>query len=127
MYQGPYRLVGRDYGKEEWFGHVLREGYYISDVFLGLRRIPHFVIALKKEEPGKTWVMRATIDTYVFNELVEKVRIGKTGEAYILNRQGIFQTDRRSGGKLLDRDPDGIHESQPQPGVRLLSERYPWR
>ncbi len=53
MYQGPYRLVGRDYGKEEWFGHVLREGYYISDVFLGLRRIPHFVIALKKEESGK--------------------------------------------------------------------------
>jgi len=27
MYQGPYRLVGRDYGKEEWFGHVLREGH----------------------------------------------------------------------------------------------------
>ena len=123
MYQGPYRLVGRDYGKEDWFIHVLREGYYISDVFLGLRRIPHFVIALKKEESGKTWVMRATIDTYVFNELVEKVRIGKTGEAYILNRQGIFQTDRRSGGKLLDKDPDGIQESQPQPGVRTFIRR----
>ena len=69
------------------------------------------------------WVIRATIDTYVFNELVEKVRIGKTGEAYILNRQGIFQTDRRSGGKLLDKDPDGIQESQPQPGVRTFIRR----
>ena len=123
MYQGPYRLVGRDYGKEEWFGHVLREGYYISDVFLGFRRIPHFVIALKREESGKTWVIRATIDTYVFNELVEKVRIGKTGEAYILNAQGIFQTERRSGGNLLDKDPDDIHESQPQPGVRTFIRR----
>jgi two-component system NtrC family sensor kinase len=120
MYQGPYRLVGRDYGKEEWFLHVLREGYYISDVFLGLRRIPHFVIALKKEESGKAWVIRATIDTFVFNELVEKVRIGKTGEAYILNARGIFQTDRRSGGKLLDKDPDDIQKSEPQPGVRTF-------
>ncbi len=68
-------------------------------------------------------MIRATIDTYVFNELVEKVRIGKTGEAYILNAQGIFQTDRRSGGKLLDKDPDGIHESQPQPGVRTFIRR----
>jgi two-component system NtrC family sensor kinase len=120
MYQGPYRLVGIDYGKEEWFRHVLQEGYYISDIFLGFRRIPHFVIALKREESGKTWVIRATIDTYVFNELVEKVRIGKTGEAYILNREGIFQTARRSGGNLLARDPDDIHETKPQPGVRTF-------
>jgi two-component system, NtrC family, sensor kinase len=120
MYQGPYRLVGIDYGKEEWFRHVLQEGYYISDIFLGFRRIPHFVIALKREESGKTWVIRATIDTYVFNELVEKVRIGKTGEAYILNTQGIFQTARRSGGNLLAKDPDDIHETKPQPGVRTF-------
>ena len=118
MYQGPYRLVGIDYGKEEWFRHVLKEGYYISDIFLGFRRIPHFVIALKREESGKTWVIRATIDTFVFNELVEKVRIGKTGEAYILNSQGIFQTARRSGGNLLAKDPDDIHETKPHPGVR---------
>jgi two-component system NtrC family sensor kinase len=120
MYQGPYRLVGIDYGKEEWFRHVLQEGYYISDIFLGFRRIPHFVIALKREESGKTWVIRATIDSYVFNELVEKVRIGKTGEAYLLNSQGIFQTARRSGGNLLAKDPDDVHEKKPQPGVRIF-------
>jgi two-component system NtrC family sensor kinase len=120
MYQGPYRLVGIDYGKEEWFRHVLKEGYYISDIFLGFRRIPHFVIALKREESGKKWVIRATIDSYVFNEMVEKVRIGRTGEAYILNAQGIFQTARRSGGNLLAKDPDEIHETKPQPGVRTF-------
>jgi two-component system NtrC family sensor kinase len=99
---------------------VITEGYYISDVFLGFRRIPHFVIALKREEAGKTWVIRATIDTYVFNELVEKVRIGKTGEAYILNTQGVFQTARRSGGSLLAKDPDDVHESKPHQGVRTF-------
>jgi two-component system NtrC family sensor kinase len=51
---------------------------------------------------------------------VEKVRIGKTGEAYLLNRQGIFQTARRSGGNLLAKDPDYIHETKPQPGVRTF-------
>ena len=120
MYQGPYRLVGIDYGKEEWFRRVLKEGYYISDIFLGFRRIPHFVIALRKEESGRTWVIRATIDTYVFNELVEKVRIGKTGEAYILNAQGIFQTARRSGGNLLAKDLDDIPETKGEPGVRTF-------
>jgi two-component system NtrC family sensor kinase len=120
MYQGPYRLVGIDYGKEEWFRRVLKEGYYISDIFLGFRRIPHFVIALKKEESGKIWVIRATIDTYLFNELVEKVRIGKTGEAYILNAQGIFQTVRRSGGNLLAKDPDDIPETRGAQGVQTF-------
>jgi two-component system NtrC family sensor kinase len=120
MYQGPYRLVGIDYGNEEWFRHVLSEGYFISDIFLGFRRIPHFVIALKREEAGKTWVIRATIDTYVFNELVEKVRIGKTGEAYLLNTQGIFQTARRSGGNLLAKDRDEVHEVKPHTGVRTF-------
>jgi len=101
-YQGPYKLVGRDYGKENWFKEVMKEGYYVSDIFLGFRRIPHFVIALKREVAGKAWVVRATIDTYMFNDLVKKVRIGKTGEAYILNVEGIFQTERRSGGNLME-------------------------
>ena len=107
-YHGPYRLVGKDYSQEDWFKQVLRQGYYVSDIFLGYRKVPHFIIALAGEEEGKKWVIRATIDTYMFTDLVEKVRIGKTGEAYILNQQGIFQTERRSGGNLMERDPDGI-------------------
>jgi two-component system NtrC family sensor kinase len=105
-YHGPYRLVGKDYSQEDWFKQVLRQGYYVSDIFLGYRRVPHFIIALAGAEEGKKWVIRATIDTYMFTDLVEKVRIGKTGEAYIVNRQGIFQTERRSGGNLMDSDPD---------------------
>jgi len=39
---------------------------------------------------------------------VEGVRIGKTGEAYLLNAQGVFQTERRSGGHLLEKDPETL-------------------
>jgi two-component system NtrC family sensor kinase len=104
-YHGPYELTGRSYAQAAWFREVLRKSYYISDIFLGYRRVPHFIIALKRKERGTQWVIRATIDTHLFNELVEKVRIGKTGEAYILNEAGILQTERRSGGDLMEKDP----------------------
>ena len=55
-YQGPFKLEGKHYGKEEWFREVMKKGHYISDVFLGYRRIPHFIIALAREEKeGKGW------------------------------------------------------------------------
>lgn len=104
-YQGPFKLTGKDYRETDWFREVIKKGSYMSDVFLGFRRIPHFIIALSRTDQGRSWVLRATIDTYIFNHLVEKVRIGTTGEAYILNEQGGFQTERRSGGNLMDQDP----------------------
>jgi two-component system NtrC family sensor kinase len=119
-YHGPYKLVGRDYGQEAWFKQVLKQGVYISDIFLGYRKIPHFIIAVAEEEDGKKWVIRATIDTTMFTELVEKVRIGKTGEAYILNGEGVFQTKRRSGGNLMDRDPDRIAAPGRYEGIKAF-------
>jgi len=105
-YHGPFKLVGRNYGKESWWKEVLKKGSYISDVFLGYRRVPHFIIAVMRDQGGRKWVLRATIDTYLFNEMVKKVRIGKTGEAYLINADGHFQSERRSGGGLMDQDPD---------------------
>jgi two-component system NtrC family sensor kinase len=32
--------------------------------------------------------------------------VGKTGEAYLINKDGLFQTKQRSGGKLMETDPD---------------------
>ena len=122
-YQGPYKLIGKNYGNEDWFKEVLRKGYYISDIFLGFRRIPHFIIALAREEKGKRWVIRATIDTYMFNDLVKKVRIGKTGEAYLLNADGIFQTERRSGGSLMDKDPENIVCPDPHEGIKVFIKK----
>jgi len=122
-YHGPYRLVGRDYGEEDWFKQVIKHGVYISDIFLGYRRIPHFIIAVAKEEQGKKWVIRATIDTYLFTDLVEKVRIGKTGEAYILHGDGVFQTQRRSGGNLMDKDPDLIVERGRHEGIKVFIQK----
>lgn len=122
-YQGPFRLTGKVYQEAPWFNEVMRKGYYISDIFLGYRRIPHFVIALMREDDGKKWIIRATIDTYMFNDMVKKVRIGKTGEAYILNADGIFQTERRSGGSLLDKDPDSAEYPTQHSGIKTFIKK----
>ena len=119
-YRGPYQLSGKRYADTEWFSAVMKNGFYISDVFLGYRKVPHFIIATSRRKNDQSWVIRATIDTQKFRELVERIRIGKTGEAYILNRDGIFQTQRRSGGNLLEKDSgfDGFPETAS--GVHLF-------
>ena len=105
-YHGPYPLSGKVYDQAPWFKAVMKNGFYISNVFLGYRQVPHFVIAIAQMNQGRQWVIRATIDTQIFNDLVKKVRIGKTGEAYLLDTEGVFQTERRSGGSLMGKDPD---------------------
>ncbi len=101
-YHGPYNLAGKVYKDADWFKEVRAKGYYISDVFTGYRKVPHFVIAVAREGDHGPWVIRATIDSRMFRILVGKVRIGETGEAYIINRQGVLQTERRSGGQLME-------------------------
>jgi two-component system NtrC family sensor kinase len=122
-YVGPYPLIGKSYAEADWFKEVLKRGYFMSDIFLGYRGVPHFVIAVTRMENNRPWVIRATFDSYRFNELVEKVRIGTTGEAYILNAQGMLQTERRSGGSLLDQPRDIIHFPEAAGTVQTFIEK----
>ncbi|MFW5488049.1 MAG: sensor histidine kinase [Desulfovibrio sp.] len=117
-YVGPYSLKSRDYSASDWFQQVRKNGVYISDVYLGFRNVPHFVVAVSRRVNGDWWVLRAAIDTKVFSHLVEAVRIGETGEAYLLNRDGVLQTDRRSGGKVLDKAGPDIPDAHE--GIRLF-------
>jgi two-component system NtrC family sensor kinase len=91
-YAGPFKLGKAQYSEAEWFKKAIKRKYFISDVFLGLRGLPHFIVAVRKYFQGETWILRATIDFMAFNNLVENVRIGKTGFAFILNKEGEFQT-----------------------------------
>lgn len=124
-YVGPYDLAGKNYAEAEWFKAVREEGLYISDVFLGHRKIPHFIIAVRRIEGDRSWYLRATIDTLSFNDLVESIRMGRTGEAYLVNRKGIFQTKRRSGGELMQPDPDyGSYQIDDEKVVSFSAGEY---
>lgn len=91
-YAGPFQLGGATYAQSEWFKDAVANDHFISDVFLGLRNQPHFIVASSREVNGRRYVLRATIDFKAFTRLVEDIRIGKTGHAYIINRKGEFQT-----------------------------------
>ncbi len=100
-YVGPYELKGRNYYQQPWFGEVMSKGIYISDVYLGFRRIPHFIIAVRRQEDQNSWILRATVDPDIFGNLVRAAKVGKTGDAYIINREGLYQTRPRFHGEIL--------------------------
>jgi two-component system NtrC family sensor kinase len=102
-YIGPYDLLDKNYSQTFWFNAVMQKGLYISDMFMGFRKVPHFIIAVTRSEANEKWILRTTIDTDAFRSLVENVKIGKTGEVYLLNRDGIFQTSPRSSGKIMSK------------------------
>ncbi len=100
-YAGPFKLGKALYSEADWFQKAMKSRYFVSDVFLGLRGLPHFIIAVRDNFMGEHWILRATIDFVAFNSLVENIRVGETGFAFILNRNGKFQTK-----PLLDIVPD---------------------
>jgi len=91
-YAGPYALEKASYENTEWFGRAIERPFFISDVFLGLRGMPHFIVTVRETVQGNPWILRATIDFVEFSNMVTQIRVGSTGFAYIVNRDGKFQT-----------------------------------
>jgi two-component system NtrC family sensor kinase len=91
-YAGPFKLAKADYSDAEWFRRAIQSEYFISDVFLVLRGLPHFIITVRNSSQDGHWILRATIDFGRFTTLVENIRIGQTGFAFILNNKGELQT-----------------------------------
>ncbi|MFH1177433.1 MAG: ATP-binding protein [Acidobacteriota bacterium] len=116
-YVGPYDLAGKNYRDTEWFRQVVENRVHVSDVFLGFRGVPHFVIAVKREEGDGFWILRATVSTDYFSRLVDAARIGHTGETFIINRAGLYQTKTRHAGALLE--PSGYPNLDPHEGIEV--------
>jgi two-component system NtrC family sensor kinase len=97
-YVGPYRAQVEDkkYDDAPWFRETLISGVHVSDVFMGYRHTPHFVVAVT--DPLRNYVLRATINSSIFNSLLHSAQIGPHGDAFIVNRAGELQTP-----SLLDR------------------------
>lgn len=93
-YAGPLQLERADYAQSAWFQQVsqAQQAKFVSDVFLGLRKTPHFIVAFRLEHQGQPWILRATIDFAHFTRIVREIRVGETGTACIINKQGEYQT-----------------------------------
>jgi two-component system NtrC family sensor kinase len=121
-YLGPYNLAGRNYRDADWFRQVLERGSTVTDVFLGFRGVPHFVVAVKRSEGASTWILRATVNTDYFSRLVDAIRLGQTGESFIVNSQGHYQTRPRAGSARLLELAEGLSLDAHE-GIRAREER----
>jgi two-component system NtrC family sensor kinase len=102
-YVGPYNLKGLNYYQQPWFAEVMSKGTYTSDVYMGYRQLPHFIIVVRRQQGQDSWVLRATIDPDIFGEIVRSAQIGKTGDAYLIGKDGVFQTNPRFNGRILEK------------------------
>ncbi|MBG0776085.1 MAG: two-component sensor histidine kinase [Desulfovibrionaceae bacterium] len=105
-YVGPYDLKGVNYKGEPWFDEAMLRGLHVSDVFLGHRNFPHFIIAVRVGQGSRAWLLRATIDSDIFTTLVRSVRPGKNSDAFLVNAAGLLQTPSQRG-KLQEPGPLG--------------------
>jgi two-component system NtrC family sensor kinase len=136
VYAGPYAVHDANYKNEGWFAETRRRGVFVSDVFTGFRNFPHIIIAVMREEGDKAWILRATIDSAVLDSLVRSARMSENGDAFVVNRQGILQTDSRFAGSMMSRasvswaEQSSISEESRQGGTMLLAKvpltHAPW-
>ncbi len=108
-YVGPYELKDKNYHATDWFKEVMIRGVYVSDVFLGFRQVPHCIIAVKSTQGKSPWILRATINSQQFDELVKTGVSNKIDDIFIINKDGIYQTTPK-GGSLLDKSPLPIND-----------------
>ncbi len=104
-YVGPYDLMARNYRDQFWFQPTLERGIFISDVYLGYRQVPHFIIAVKQQNVDGVWILRATVDADFFERFVASSAGDFKAEAYLVNREGVYQTRPRSTGAPMENSP----------------------
>jgi signal transduction histidine kinase len=105
-YEGPYELKGRDYSQDQCFKAVLSGSSCISHMVMGFRNRPHLVITVKRVfSPESEVMLRSSIDTERFDELLKRIDIGALGDVFIINRQGELQTPSRRYGELFAHVP----------------------
>jgi two-component system NtrC family sensor kinase len=134
-YVGPHDLLSKNYKEAPWFKVLKERDVYISDVFLGFRNEPHFVIAVKNETQDGFWIIRATVDTAYFYDIVSEVLTKRRGDAFLINREGIFQTSPRAAGQLMGQSElrnlaqfEGIRAEERQGRILMMAwlEKVPW-
>ncbi len=118
-YVGPYSLRGMNYLNEKWFKEAMVKGVYKSDVFLGFRRFPHFIIAVKKPSDGKTFILRSTINIDALRSLMRIAEVEAPVEAFIINEAGIYQIPPANNGIIAQKS--FINLEQPGSGT-IISE-----
>jgi two-component system NtrC family sensor kinase len=102
-YAGPYKLIGRDYSKSEWFSKAIARETFISNTFLGYRDIPHFVITVTKRSPDRGFcgLLKASIDSETIDMFIATTKTEASDDIFLIDHSGNLQTSSRYYGKAV--------------------------
>jgi two-component system, NtrC family, sensor kinase len=103
-YAGPYpHLKNKDYSQEDWYVQLTTrpQGYIVTDLYLGLRRMPHFTIGVKQLIDGRYYVVRTSLDPFKLYSFLTTTSYGKRVDGFLINRDGLYQAVDTEFGELL--------------------------
>ncbi|MFP4392066.1 MAG: ATP-binding protein [Desulfohalobiaceae bacterium] len=123
-YAGPYDLLDKNYARQDWLQKVHIEGQFVSDVFMGFREQPHIALAVEHlTKQGKSWVLRATMDTQKFEKIIDAVNVPEPNDVFLVNNDGILQTDSQFYGNVLDKFFTDLPDRGP--GTHVIEDKDP--
>ncbi|MDA3843690.1 MAG: ATP-binding protein [Candidatus Kapabacteria bacterium] len=103
-YFGPYNLEGKNYKDQDWFHETCIKGSFVSDIFMGFRGMPHFVIAIYRENSnGSFYILRATIESDMLYHKILSQNQPVSSDAFILNQDQILQSPSKYHGNILEK------------------------
>ncbi len=121
-YIGPYKIKNKNHANQEWFKHILLTDIYISDVFLGFRKIPHIVVAIRHNKPsGHFWILRATLDTKQFDAIINSMGLKAGSDAFLVNQVQVLQTHSRHYGEVLSKLPLALPPARHEANITTVA------
>ena len=103
-YVGPYYEVLKtaNYKDKFWFNAVIAHGVFISDIFMGYRNFPHFIIAVLIQGKNEPYILRLTINLKNLDDIVQRAWTGSQSDSFIVAQANLLQTLPRFGGEYLN-------------------------
>ena len=99
-YAGPFQMK-RVYDDQSWFAAAMANGSAVSDLFVGNRNLPHFIIAARRLDKNPSWIIAAAIDPDAVRTVIRSALEQTIDEVFLVNRAGVYQTRPRGDGQIL--------------------------
>jgi len=126
-YAGPHDLSDKDYADQKWFQETVDRGVYISNVITGLQEKPYISISMThRATTDRHPIIRITIDPSRIEALLVPLAAELQGDAFLVNQEGMIQTNARYYGNVQERspftvDPNSTGKTDPQGRPILLA------
>ena len=106
------------------FDQARANGFFIGDISPDAGQSHQLVIAIRQDlEGGGFFLLRATLDSFLFDAPLAQLALTADDDAFIVNAQGVLQTPSRYYGQRFETMPFALPETDA--GTRVVSSRDP--